>query len=403
MGLPRGSVLLAARYSDALKIISDRKPKMIVTEYEVEGKLGLALIEKQQEFYDDASRVSMIITKNSSDSVVAEAAEEQVDAFLLKPFSIDVFQKKLMDVVIKKMNPSPYILKINQGKSLLQKKDFKAAIEEFQQAKTLEEKPTLAAYYAGQAYLEMGDDAHALAEFQEGRKHQPLHYYCLTGEFEIHIRKKNFAEAYLLVSSIKTNYPLTPRRLGQIFMATVFTRNFDELGGLYELFTTLDIRSDELVKIASMALLTAGKHFLLEKNHTKAIELFDKGLLVSSRDMAYLDKVITELLKSGAHDPARHFLDKAPAHTLGSPEHSRIAFKVDAATLNPEQLVERGRKLIMDGLGTPEIYESVVKLMASAGKLTLAESVIGRALKTNPEMRGTLYKILEDHGPKETN
>lgn len=146
-----------------------------------------------------------------------------------------------------------------------------------------------------------------------------------------------------------------------------------------------------------MALLTAGKYYLTEKEVSRATDLFDKGFLSAAKDLGYLEKVISELLKAGAADEAKAFLNKAPGHFLGTPEHSRLAFKIDAATLHGDQLIERGRKLVLDGHGTPEIFESMVRLTAEAGKVTLAESMIARAVKTNPELRAHLYKILEEN------
>ena len=127
LDLPFINIVMISKYEDALRRIEELKPRILITEYDVEGRKGLALVELQQRYHDDQSRISVVISRNSSDSVVAEAAEEQVDCFLLKPFSTDDFRKKMVTVIEQKVNPSPYSLKIKEGRRALAAKDHEKA------------------------------------------------------------------------------------------------------------------------------------------------------------------------------------------------------------------------------------------------------------------------------------
>lgn len=402
LGVKSGMILTARKYADACKMIADKKPKLLITEYEIERQFGLALVEMQEHHYAEDSRISMVVTKNSSDSVVAEAAEEQVDAFLLKPFSADALSEKIKGVLDRKTNPSPYVSKIRDGKVLLSNKDYVGAVREFKAAKSLHEKPTLACYYAGSVMQNHAKWDPALLEFREGRQYQPLHYKCLIGEFEVLISQKRFAEAHQLVAPIKNNYPLTPRRLGQLIMASIFTKHFEEIMPYFQLYSALETRSQELNKITSMAMFTAGRHYLEVKDIAQATQLFEKGAIVAAREFTYLERVITELLQAKAIDAAQDFLGKAQASTVGTPEHNRLAFKVDLHVLSRSQMIERARKLVQNGEATPDLYKTIVELMVTDGKVTLAESVIARAVQEFPDLRASLFAILESKSPKQS-
>ncbi|MGE0527646.1 MAG: hypothetical protein AB7G93_09205 [Bdellovibrionales bacterium] len=401
VGVAPTRILIARRYEDARRMIEAHKPCLLVTEYEVEKHFGLSLVELQEQVFKGPVRASMIVTRNSSDSVVAEAAEEQVDAFLLKPFSVETFREKLLQVLERKANPSPYATRISEGKKLFEGKEFRKAAEIFASAKSLSDKPSLACYYTGSALLQQGDRAGALKEFQEGRKHQPLHYKCLTSEFDILVGEKRYAEAYALVPTIKDNYPLTPRRLSQIFICAVFTYKFSDLAVYFDLFCRLEHRPSDLVKVVSMALFTAGKYFVEKNAMDEAMQMFDRGATVAGRSLAFLQKVVDELLKAKAYKEAQIVLGKALQSDRGTPEYNRLGFRVDMFVLRKDQLIEKGRKLIMTGEGNPEIYEIVVKLMAEEGKVTLAEAVINRAIADFPNMRAALYTILENSAPND--
>jgi tetratricopeptide (TPR) repeat protein len=331
---------------------------------------------------------------------VAEAAEGQVDGYLLKPFPIDAFQRKLSEILAVKLNPSPYTLKINEGKSHLQEKLYDQALSEFADAKPLNSKPMLAYFYSGQAWHAKGNLEQALNEFKEGRKFQPLHYKCLIGEFEALMGMKKYPEAYALVEPIRKNYPITSRRLGLMFVASVFTNHFDDLLGFYELFTNLDQRTPELINISSIALLTAGKHFIKQQDLPKALEYLEIGLLISGRDFSYLNRAITELIKAKATAQAEALMGKASPEDIGTPAYRRLSFQVDQMTLPKDQIIEKGRKLIFAGEGNTEIFKSVVQAMAEQGRETLAESVISKAGEFDPQIRPELYKILSAHLPK---
>lgn len=390
-------LILSKSFREAKKIIETRKPRIVIVEHEIDGLKGLSLIEAQQQIYDESSRISVIISQNSEDSVIAEAAEEQVDIFMLKPFSIDEFQKRLLALIQKKNNPTEYTLKINQARELIKEKSYSSALDLLSDAKKLRDKPALACFYRGDVYRAINDPRGALAEFAEGRTYNSLHYKCIIGEFEVLMEEKEYQSANNLIPTLVKNFPLTPKRLTQVFIASVFSKHFEFLPDYYNQFLKMEQRSPELINVASAALI-AGAKWQFQKNQTKeGVSLFDKAITVVGREITVLDKVITDLIKFGAVEDAQEFLKKVKTEDIGTPEFNRISFKVDRQVLSTPQLLERARKLVFSDQGTPEIFELVVKLLAQAGKDSLAESVIEKAMETNPELRKPLYKILDDN------
>lgn len=403
MGVHPSQVVIVRKFAEALRLVEEKKPRLLITEYEIEKSFGLELIELQEKQYEQSARISLITTKNSSDSAVAEAAEGQVDGFLLKPFPMDAFQKKISEILNQKLNPSPYVVKIAVGKNFYYSREFAQAVVEFLGAKPLHEKPSMACFHAGLTYQAMGDLKLALAEYKEGRKYQPLHYKCLLAEFEGLMTLANYPEAYTLTEIIRKNYPITSKRLGQMFVASVFTSHFEELPYLYELFTNLDQRSADLINLSSAALLTAGKFMIKQNNLKKSMEYFEIGLLIAGRNLTFLEKIIAEYIKINAPVEANSFLAKLKTFDQGSASHQRMTLQVDYLTLPKEVWAERARKSILDGQGDLEIFQKAIQVFASLGKEVQAESIIAKAVQTQPALRESLYKILENHLPKTAN
>jgi hypothetical protein len=129
---------------------------------------------------------------------------------------------------------------------------------------------------------------------------QPLHYKCLIGEFDGFFDQKKYAEAYKLVPTIRENFPLSPYRLGNVFISAVYSYNLQDIPTFYSIFQKLDDRPPELVKLFSAALLTAGRFYIKSKDVQKAGECFDLGIMVTGPSIPYIDTIVRELLKMNA-------------------------------------------------------------------------------------------------------
>lgn len=397
LNVPSMQIVMLSKYDEAARRIPELKPRILITEYDIEGQKGLGLVELQQRHFEDQSRISIVISRNSTDSVVAEAAEEQVDCFLLKPFSTEDFRKKLMAVIADKLNPSDYSLKIKEGRQAMSAKEYEKAKKAFQEAKALSEKPSLACFYLGDTFRNLTEPVLALNEFKEGRKYQPLHYKCLIGEFEILVENKDYNKAYELIPILIRNFPLTPRRLTQVFIAAVFSMKFEYLPAYYEQLVKLEQRSPELIRISSVALFTGGKWFLQQKDLTHACDLFEKAITVVGREISFVEQVINELIKADAKQEVQAFFGKVLPADVGGAAYNRLSFKVDLLTLPRGVMLEKARKLAFSGEADLESYKVIVKMFAEEGKVSLAESAITAALAVYSDARDVLYEILTKH------
>lgn len=395
LGLPSNQIILSRRFADARKVIEQKKPKLILTEYDLPPGLGLSLIEMQEALHDERSRVSIIVTKNSTDSAVAEAAEGPVDAFLLKPFSTDVFRQRLAEVFQRKTNPSAYQRRLIEGRRRFLVKEFDEAVQECEAAKGLDEKPTMAYFLAGASRQGQGSLDQALREYREGRRLQPLHYRCLIGEFETLMAMENYREAYAVVPLIRDNYPLTSQRLGQIFTAAVFSYRFEDLPAYFELFLQTDNRTPWLNKLVSLAMFTAGKFWLQKKDFTRAVEAFESGITVKGRDLELMGMIVDECLAAAAYAEADAFAGKLLPADLNSPAGQRLRFKVDLRLQAPETMVDRGRRLVLAGHADADTYLQLIPLLLKTGRTTLAETIAHRASTEFPALKGKFYAFFQ--------
>ncbi|MFZ4405351.1 MAG: response regulator, partial [Pseudobdellovibrionaceae bacterium] len=122
LGAQREFIFYAKKYNDAVQILKEHTPAVLLTEYYLESRFGLSLVNIQSENSGDKIRIAILVTHNSADSAAAQAAEEEVDDYILKPFSQGELKERLLQVIYKKSNPTEYVHRIREGKKYINAK-----------------------------------------------------------------------------------------------------------------------------------------------------------------------------------------------------------------------------------------------------------------------------------------
>jgi len=395
LGWAEERIYVAKKYADAKHIIATKQPDVLITEYSIEGKQGLELVQLMNS--QSAAKISVIVSHNNNGASIAEAAEELVDDYIVKPFQGSQISERLKEVIRRKANPTDYIKNIRSGKQMLIEGRMQEAEKYFQSALALEAKPTLAHYYLGYAKLLQTDYPIAVNEFKKGLNIQPLHFKCLTGNFDALFEQKAYASAYHLAPTLLNNYPIGPKRLGNLFISAVFSGHLEDVPKYHSLFLTLDDVTPELRKVFSAALLAAGRFQITRQSVEKAAECFELGIQVLGADVEYIDKSVRALLAVGGKGAqlAVKLLQRFPKGKIGEKEHSALVFLTAAKTQTRQQVIDLGRKLVINKHADAECYQTFLKLLVEDGKMTLAEDTAAKAIRDFPQLRATFNAILE--------
>lgn len=403
LGARADQIVKEPDFYKARHFIESERPEIIISEYHLGKGFGLELAEIQaKQFSSLPDRIFILVTGNASDSAVAEAAEEEIDGYVLKPFNLKQLQDTFHGVMERKRNPSKYITQIQDGKKKLEEKEYKGARDTFKEAKSLDGKPSLACYYEGFSLKKLNTPSEALECYREGRAFNPLHYKCLHGEFDILFEQKKQQEAYEVIKIIKNNYPVSPGTLSKMFLLAIYTYNYKDIANYYDLFTSLDRRSDQLVKIVMEALYSAGRFCVKSKDLDSAIDFFKKGVAVAQRDKDYLKRVIHSLLMENNIKASEEFLMMFLPDDRETSEFLQLDFEIAKIGSTEIQILERGKKVISAGKANESIYRDIVKVLVRMNKQTFAEEIIFKSSKEFPDLKHELYKILED-GTKAQN
>jgi CheY-like chemotaxis protein len=335
LGSKRNQIFTAASVNESKELIKNQKIGVVLSDYDIEGGSGFDLFKMVRELFPDQKKLCQIlVTANVSQTAVAKAAEEDVDSFIIKPYTMQSIQENLLSTITFKVSPPAYNVKIDFGKELMAQQKLPEALQAFQEAQELHPKPSLALFYMGYVKFLMMDKNEAQTKYNSGLAINSIHFKCLVGLFDLQMNLKNFPEAYSVVKKIAKYFPANPDRLIEIIRLAVVTQNYDDMLMYYEVFTQLDERHPKVIAHIGAGLFVAGKYFMSVKDQKKALTLFEK-IAVSCPEPKILKGIILNLIDQNLESELGKYLTRFQGDQLKGPEYllcdylSSYAFSTD--------------------------------------------------------------------------
>ena len=314
LGAEESLIQSALSLKKAFEIVERYQPSIVVSEFRLGQESALELSPKMNNYLESRSeKLFMIVTSNATESAVAEAAEGEVDAYILKPFSRHHLQDFLLKVIYPKMNPSPYLQLLEKGKSFLSKAQWDSAESCFQQALVLTEKPSSIYFYLGKIQEQQNRMEAALNFYQKGITFNPLHFRCLGSKLDVLEKLQKYNEAYSVAQVLNNNFPMSPLRLGKAIQLAVYTQNFSDVQKLYDKFKKLEYKTTVLTKIVSAALHVCGKFLIQREMSESALKAFRDSIATDNHEPTAIERSVKYLAQVGNKNGAESLLKLYPS------------------------------------------------------------------------------------------
>lgn len=395
MGAKSPQVTLIDNFVDAEKAIETIQPNVLIADYDLKKYCGLDLLQKQRSCNPKSKEsLFVLVTGNTSQGAVARAAEEDVDTFVIKPFTSGVFKASIAKAALLKFDPPEYVKVIERGKLELANGQIDEAYKTFEYAKTLDRAPALSCYYLGQIEDIKKSADTAQKNYATGLQHNKIHYKCLVGLYENLMSRKLHKEAYEVIKKISQYFPANPQRLTAVLRLAVVTQSYEDVERYYRVFSNLEERNEEMIKYVCASLVVCGKHYLNQGHGIRAHELFQKAANTASGRTRILREIISALIEVGNAKQADEFLKRFPASTHATPDYQAMHLLVMEHTSPRGLVLEKGREMLEKDIHDPVIYRILIKLSAEAGNPAAADSFLQAGLKKFPDSKAMLEKVL---------
>lgn len=342
LGGKRHMIHTSGSLAEAEQIIKTKNIGIVLSDYFIGGGSGFDLFKIIREQNPNNKELCLVlVTANISQTAVAKAAEEDVDSFIIKPYTIQSIQENLVSTVAAKIRPSEYVSKIEEGKGLLNIGNYDAAERVLKEAMALHSKPALALFYLGQLEYIRNHVNEAQGSYAEGLGFNNIHYKCLVGLYEIFMRDDKFHEAYQIVKKIAKYFPANPDRLMQIVRLAIRTGNFQDMQSYYEIFTSLDNRAESLTNYIGAGMYIAGKHNLLNNSPESALQFFDNIVVSCSEFTKFTRAIVSVLIEHNMGADAERYLNRFPSSAKEHEDFLISKYLVSSQKLTDQGLVIR--------------------------------------------------------------
>ena len=350
MGANRSRINSVAHFSEAVDFVSAKKPKLILSDYELNGGSGFDLFKKsREEFPDEKKMVMILVTSNISQSAVAKAAEEDVDTFIIKPYTVQSLEKSLVNTVTGKLHPSEYVKTIEAGKEKMFSGNYDEAIELFEKAKALNKKPSLAMFYHGQTKYMMELMEEAEDDYKDGLAINNIHFKCQIGLYELFMKDKKYHEAYSVVKNIAKYFPANPERLKEVVRLAMITSNYIDMNIYYDIFTQLDERTADVIDYVCAGMYINGKFHFQENKIDDARAIFEKVGISCSGIAKFLTSMIKLLVENGLFDDAQKLVSRYATDPEDKGSYMIGSYIANSNSENITEVISKGLELWNNG------------------------------------------------------
>jgi CheY-like chemotaxis protein len=368
LGSKRHMIHSVGTFKEAIDIINEKNIGVVLSDYFIGGGSGFDLFKLARE-KNPAKKICLIlVTSDLNQSTVAKAAEEDVDSYVIKPFTVESIQENLVNTIADKVKPSKYIVTIEEGKELIAQGKYDEAIAKLQEALPMSKKPALAMFYIGQAEFLKQITDQAQGSYKKGLSYNNIHFKCLSGLFDLLMSRNQYVEAYDVVKKVAKYFPASPDRLQQVIRLAVQTNNFKDMHSYYELFTSLDERSNATINYIGAGLYVSGKYFMLNNAKDEALKLFEAIGVSCSIFTKYPRAIITVLVENNLVNEAEKFLSRFDPASRSEIDYLISDYLVDSIKFNdPNRLVKSGLELYNKNIKDQRCMEIMIKSMRECG------------------------------------
>jgi tetratricopeptide (TPR) repeat protein len=381
---------------EAEKLLQNVQPKMVFSDFQVGNESALDFFQKVRTQYDNDETTFVLVTSNISQSAVAKAAEEEVDSFIVKPFKKETIKEAIVKLVEQKVNPNEYQKAIRDGKKLLEQGEFEEAMNLFEQAKFLDDTPTLAHYYYGQAKNMLNVNNEAEKSFQDGLGINNMHFKCQLGLYNLFMKEEKLQKAYDVLKNITYYFSPNPDRLISLVRLAVSTENFSDIPGFIDTYMKLDRQDREVTKHLCAGLFVAGKSLLAQGNTSQALNVFDKLVELSFHEKKFLWGVIQALIDYEAFSGIAKYIGYFKPEDAHSMEYQLSQYFMLHNLDEPLKVIELGSELSKHKMTHYFMHKMMIKAYLKQGDVDAAEKWAEQASGECPDKKNGFQRIIYD-------
>ncbi len=288
----------------------------------------------------------LMVTAEMAEDLVAEAAEWQVDDYILKPFQAQTLKEKIDHIMERRLNPSELDLALMDGTEHMRQGRGKEALASYQRALDMNPKSARSHAAVGSALELLGEDEQAIGHYREAVK-----------------ISKRFLRGH---DSLARVY----RKQGEVAKAAEHARTA----------TTISPRNPHRQ-------VSLGKLLLEKGDKDEAAKVLAKAQEIGGHDSELMAEVGEALLAADMNEEAAEAFSSAVDL---NPNVVHLYNRLGIALRRQkrfDEAVEQYRRALKVAPDDENLYYNMAVALAEAGKREMARKALAEALRLQPQFQ----------------
>jgi tetratricopeptide (TPR) repeat protein len=192
-----------------------------IVDWVMPGLSGIDLLRRVRKEERIRNLPFIMVTGELAEEVVAEAAETDVDAYIIKPFSVQTLDEKIRVVLERRANPSPLDGHLRHAQVYLEEGEYNRALVELEEAMSLQPENPRVYQNLGDLYVRRGMLADAEKAFQKAILLEPRFTRAYDSLADVYLRRGDLERVIVAMRQATAISPKNANRqmnLGKILL-----------------------------------------------------------------------------------------------------------------------------------------------------------------------------------------
>jgi two-component system chemotaxis response regulator CheY len=322
------NVTIAENGKKAFEIVQARKIDVIITDINMPIMNGIELFKtiKDNKKYQDIKFI--FVTAEATRQIVARAAEDGGDAYIIKPFIMSTVEEKLLKILEKKYRPNQLENMMKDFDGLLTKKDYEGAEKVLLDIKEAVGDTVKVLFNFGRLSYLKGDINKAIEYYKEAINRNPMFVKAYNAIGEAY---ENLGDIQNAIRYYEIAHEISPANTERLI---TLSKLLHKSGDSEKAASLLKDAASDLRGDVSTSEHLLGEIYLSNNENEKALETLLKAYRKNSSDVTIMKSLAEAYRKLGK---AEHALDIYHKILDISPENSEVYYEMGKTFLEMGQ------------------------------------------------------------------
>jgi len=191
-----GQIHYAYNGQEAWKLLkSDAQIDLAILDWNMPIMTGVELLGHIRDDRKLRDMPVVMVTAEANQEIVAEAAESEIDAYILKPVTVKSLEERIKSVIDKANNPPPMLMHLKNARILEEKGQLVEALKEAMQALDANPKSSRPIRELGHLYRKQGDIASAEKYYLRAARMNPMDVFAFHSLGDLALQRGDMDKA----------------------------------------------------------------------------------------------------------------------------------------------------------------------------------------------------------------